>query len=469
MNIVYIRGKNIVYNGNSVNFSALFSREFYNYANSHVKRYMFGTPSDNIIYYYHVLPMLSFYYYFQKNKIDQIIVRKTSKEDYLRIYNAAKLLKIKWDGDRKHLFFHSHRMKNTIVITGTALYLIILEAFVRYKERPKTGNANLCLIRTNVTKGKINLEGNTDYLEETKIGKGSFYQCIPYKKRISAILHAWRNAISTYKGLEKNFRKKKLIFMAVPVQDFLAIRLVHIYFWGELLGIILKDNPNVQSVITGAYLDSYSQIEQRITSENGRKLIVIPHGLEDRILYPRGLAGDLFYSTSSYARDILNSLYHSDKFVYNEQMVASMYRKKDHQKKDKNTTKFVYFTSGTNDEIDIEISSHIAGTLAQHGKTLYLKCKPGYKNDTFRKMKNTKEIVSITDALCGNICMARGSAVLVEALYNGSVSIQILLPEDGIMRNQMIPSLESEKIMHFLKLDDIDRWIEEYLSGGNFK
>ncbi len=459
--IVYINEKTINFNDNKIKFSELFTSEFYHYVNNSTDElYHFGTPADNVIFCYHVLPLLSLYYFLYNNKIEEIIVGSVDEADSYRIVNVAKMLNISCNITEKYGLELLVHFKNYLTIIGTMIYLLIFEAFVKYDEEIVPKGEKLFLIRQTSAKEKIRTKANDFVLEESSIGKGTFYQVHPYRKRATMIFKSFFQSIKMYHRLKNEFRIKKLREMGIPVLTFLSIRLVHINLWGNLIEIILSKYPDIHTVITGAYLDSYSQVEQNVVKKYNCKLIVVPHGLEDEIRYPSGLTGDLFYATSLTAERKLNELYCTNKFIYNRNMLISMYKKEFLNVK----RRFVYFTTGSNDDVDVKITMHIAHLLKLNEEKLYLKFKPKTDLTPFSALDNTAVINSISEAICGNVCISRGSAVLVEALYNNSVSIQIILPEDGVMRAQIIPSLADDKILHFYSLEEFDTWF-----ARNFK
>lgn len=464
--IAYIKGKEIIYNNEIVKFSELYTKDFYSYANDNIsEQYCFGTPADNIIYFYHVLSTLSLYYFFREHKIEEVVVEYAEKDDRHRIANASELMGIKCNLPKNHCKNFISYIQNYFIIFFTAIYFLLLNIFIKYNKYDDTSCKQLIIIRGKATKEKMPIEVGDYVLEEKNIGRGSFYEEFSRITRMEKIILSLIKSIKIYRDAYRNFQTRKLGNMGIPASRFLAFRLVHIGLWGELLDYYLKKHPGIKNVITGAYLDSYSQVEHAVSKMNGRKLIVIPHGMEDRIIYPCGLAGDVFYSTSVVAKNTLNELYHTNKFVYDENLLLKMYRKRSYNK-EKN--QFVYFTTGENNDIDYKIASHLSEVLEKRNRVLFLKFKPGYDVSPFNSMRNTKVIESLSESICDNVCLSRGSAVLVEALYNNSIAVQIVLPEDGIMKAQVVPSLDDKRIIHFYSFEELDSWIEiRFPLGGN--
>jgi len=88
---------------------------------------------------------------------------------------------------------------------------------------------------------------------------------------------------------------------------------------------------------------------------------------------------------------------------------------------------------------------------------LYIKLHPkDDKNNYIGLFKNIEFIEDFGQAINGNICIARKSTILVEALYNQSESIAIVINNKDKQIFDKFISLQDSRIKKIYNLEDIE-------------
>lgn len=167
--------------------------------------------------------------------------------------------------------------------------------------------------------------------------------------------------------------------------------------------------------------------------------------------------GDIFYCTSENAAIELRLLYENDKFIFDKNICIEMFSKS--SKKANNNKKIVYFTEARDVMVDISIIKELIRTVKKLDANyeVFLKLHP---KDTIENYKDfitdVKLIEEFDEAIQGNICIARKSTVLVEALYNQSIAIAVILNQKEQELYNLFPSLNDiqiEKVYSLKKLN----------------
>lgn len=451
---VIIEDDIIIYEDKKISFKTLYTNEFYEYLNSVVTDFNFGTVIDNVIFLYFFCPMLTFVFYFKTNKIEYVEIKRASKSEKQIIASAAFYLDISCNVKKKKLFM-AENLCNRMIIFLTAFYLSIVSLIEKYLPNRNYNGYDVWIIRDDAIRQKVYNRDKTIVLEENGIGRGSLYQNILRKCRWENVIKSYRHANQEYSLVKSILDENRLNGLSILILHYFAKRLTHIFYWGYTLETLIENGIVGNSIISGNFCDAYAEIERRVSEKHDKTLIVLPHGLEDGFAYPNGYTGDVFYAVTEYSCNYLNKLYHTDKFVYDEAVISNMLRKKTVNQ----TKKIVFFTDGTGNRLDIDLVIHISKFLKQYGQKLYIKLHPHEKNIKYRGITNIEYICKIDEALCGNVCISRGSTVLVEAVYNSSVSIQVLIGDNNLACTNIIPSLEDERIIHVPNYKDLDTLI----------
>ncbi len=205
---------------------------------------------------------------------------------------------------------------------------------------------------------------------------------------------------------------------------------------------------------TGNKEDRFALVEKRLCRKYGIRCVCIPHGLEYSYRMPGGLVGDKFYCTSSKAKEYLQKLYKNESidFVFDEDVAVKMFSR--NIKKDKERS-IVFFPESREPEVNLKIMEF----LVKEGFEVLVKLHVKDRIENYASVFNKVQFIeSFDEAISNNICLARKSTVLVEALYNNSVSISVLIDKrDKSYVDLMFPSLLDPKILRAVTFFDLKK------------
>ena len=127
-------------------------------------------------------------------------------------------------------------------------------------------------------------------------------------------------------------------------------------------------------------------------------------------------------------------------------------------KKKSEKPKVVFFTEPREIDVNINILKELLPLMAKNNIRLYMKLHPFDKKSNYDRF-DISYIDSLEEALISNICFARKSTTLLEALYNGSKVAAILTnPKDKAIFNTF-PSLQSKEITKAFTVNELYNWI----------
>jgi len=194
---------------------------------------------------------------------------------------------------------------------------------------------------------------------------------------------------------------------------------------------------------TGNKDDRYSIVETRIGKKYSIEVHCIPHGLEYAYKFPKGLCGDFFYCLTANSQRCLSKLYKSDKFLYNSNLCKLIYKHTSFKNFD--DRKIIFFTEPRNIQVNLEIISLLIKIKGQ----LYIQLHPLDRRCNYDIFKgDITYLSSISNNYVNNICIARKSSILIEALYNNSTAISFSpWNMDRYFVDYMFPSLSDENIL----------------------
>jgi len=238
---------------------------------------------------------------------------------------------------------------------------------------------------------------------------------------------------------------------AVNVIFYYRKRLSHKVSFEYYLDKLLK-NAKPDVFYTGNKEDRFALIEKRLCNEYRLKMICIPHGLEYAFKMPAGLVGNVFYCNSQYAKDYLEKLYRNGKvrFVFDRSIVSEMLSRQVKIQKEK---RIVFFPESREPEKNIAIIQF----LRTQNINFYVKLHIKDSLDHYRPFIDESMLInSFNDAISNSICLARKSTVLLEALYNHSIPIAVLVDDkDRAYFKFMFPALNDESIRKVYSFEEL--------------
>jgi len=339
---------------------------------------------------------------------------------------------------------------------------ILISIYFLITQRYELGITNskfskIAIIRYGPTFSKLNFlkrDGVIFYTDSIKYQhpeiKFSIYSQ-PLSVRLTGVLHITFYAIRDYLYLidmlfrmfdnQKSFNYFMYIFPRIPA------KVSYEYY---LLNIICRLSPT--TLYTGSKEDRYAMVDSRLTFANNTKLICIPHGMEYSIKMPMGLPGDVFYCYSEVSEKYFKKIYTycEDKFVYDSKILSSMLSC---GIKPSKTKRVVFFPQLR----EFNTNIYIMTELNKLDLNYFIKLHPNDSIDKYENLFNDLKIInSYGDAISNNVCLSCASTVLLEAIYNNSDSIALLVNDSNITKfDSYYPALHDASILRAYSFHDL--------------
>ncbi len=241
---------------------------------------------------------------------------------------------------------------------------------------------------------------------------------------------------------------------AIDSLRFYSKRVLHTSFYEEIFNRFCSFFEG-KTCYTGDNLDRFAIIQERVCRKFNCKLICIPHGIEYGFFLPHCFTGDIFYCTSQTAANYLNFFYREEKFVYSPDVCHKMFSvdngNSDH--------KIVYFSEPREPFVNIKIVKSI---LEITKSPILLKLHPADSKDNYEEIQDQIEYCDdFNYAITNSVCVARKSTILVEAKYNKSSAIAVIINENDKMIFDTFPSLQDPFILKVFDLDSLQAEINK--------
>lgn len=243
-----------------------------------------------------------------------------------------------------------------------------------------------------------------------------------------------------------------------------ALRIPHKCLY-EIAMLFLLKNKRFSQVITANKECRFAMLESRLCRGLDIPLICIPHGIEYEIDFPTGLAGDIFYCTSEKAKQVLSKLYAGrNNFVYDQSLQDQIYSKNSNSQ---SFRRIILFTEPRVPEVNLAICRFLLDSDVK----FYVKIHPSENKEFYSSaFKDLKFEDSYDSAICGNVCLARTSSILIEALHNRSLAVSVIINDyDSFVVDNLLPSLRHPDLQRadsLLALGDLLAAIDLEHSGG---
>lgn len=367
----------------------------------------------------------------EKQKKNRKSVKSYEKSYYINdIYNITnELINEEKREFRKLKIFmiHVYFFVNLMI----SIFLIILNISFEYKF---DFNKKIAIARVPRTKQKISgvLKEVQFIQDDIKNFDFTIYRVGSRRDRLTFLVESYVNfCLKDLYEIKVILSEKNLLPFASRTLLACVKRIPHTVVYKYAIENIMI-NYNLTTIYTGQMYDRFALIEGELAKKHKKKLICIPHGIETTEKMPVGYVGDIFYCSSFEMSIKLNDLYATSKFIFDGDITKKMYRvKKSSQDKENSKVKrVVFFTQPRDIESTKKIVRVISRYLETRKQKLYIKIHPSEKSSNYG-IENTEIINGFEEAIVGNICISLSSTVLVESLYNDSISISIILLVKG--------------------------------------
>lgn len=451
-------GNKIVTNGETIDYNELFTIDTLEMINTKAGEFYFDTPFVNELFRDYFLPYICIDHFLEDKSIQFIDATKANAELRGILCDYAMNQGIKYKGKAINLI---DRIKYNFCVLGTSMYLW-LKLLIKKEsaENAIDGNSKtISICRTPAAYKKIIKIYDNNVLREEKPGEGEVYNYLSKKDLFCCLRNGKKQAHKEIKQLRTLLINRNYRNIYYASLQYYRTRIVHTFFYENVVERLIRKG-NYNTFVTGNNLDRFAVLEEEIAKRNKLKLICIPHGIEYGYRFPKCFIGDKFFTTSEYAAEWLNELYNTDKFVYDHTITKKIFQVDCCASSGK---KVVFFSEPREADVSVEIIEKLAIQLKNNGIRLFLKLHPKDNYEMYKDVItrfNIGMIKDLNEAICGNVCVARKSTTLIEALFNESSSYAIIVNEKDKCIFRTFPSLQDSHIYYFEDISDLTKEIK---------
>ena len=312
----------------------------------------------------------------------------------------------------------------------------------------------------NIEKLKLELTYYYDDINLTKKPNKkavSFYKVIGFIEYIKLIIESFMLTHDIFKKLAATSKTMVGDFGAIHAMNFFSTRIGHYILIKQAYNNIFNYHSGVK-FYSGEKESRYGILAMNIAKIHKNYSIAIPHGMSFSYKYPLGLFGQKYYCTTLQESKYLNEIYNETKFIFDKDVVNIIYQASLIENKNK---KIIFFTEPRRAQVNLFIIENLTKILDQ---TLYIKLHPLEDVSFYKDYKNIIFINDFDQAIQSNICISRKSTILIEALYNQSISIALLVnKQDEFDYNNTFPSLLDPEINQCHSFKDLVNNIKKIL------
>lgn len=433
----------------------LFNREFYDYCENHIKEFESNHFWANEVYLFIIQPYLARMLKLKEIRPDAIDISDAAQ--YPFIADAAASCGIPIKGVKKGYVLFSW-IKSIALLIASFGYLFIKMLRIPYHGKMIVKQNNFCIIRTPAAYKKLSLLPDLDIFFEDFKSKTSIYSYFGKLKRMYWVILAGSKSFEVLHLCSKEIMEKVGPASAAYAWGFYGKRMVHTLLYQQMIDAVLRDIGQGKVYYTGNCIDRFAIIEEASAKKCGASMVCIPHGMELGFRLPHCFVGDIFFATSLKAASHLSTLYHTNKFVFDEKIVKTMFQAV--SPSGNYRKRLVFLTQQAEFYVNEKIIGGLVPLLKEQGIQLYLKIHPRDKEGNYKAFAEEIEFIQdIEEAICGNICFSRNSTALIEALYNGSSAAAILINNKDLMIYETYPSLQNENINKCYTIMELFSWI----------
>lgn len=451
--------------GKDVDVAAVYSPQFVEQLNEAADEAAWSSDYINEIFMYFFLRI--------KECTDILMVRECAELNATSVNGknwfvwmaAALKLKVKVPLNIKVAF----QLKNVgfflysfLVVLVTSL-MLPLYVLTRKRKPIQSLKRPFTVIRSPATYNKMSFLGEQVEFFYDDLGKNrpsnnglSLYGVGSVTYRLSSLFRVPFLAIKDYILIARDSKRLLGWQFTGYVLNYYSKRIAHKSIFEYYLELLIKENKN-SLFYTGNKEDRFAVLENRLSDRLNVNLICIPHGIEYSYRVPAGLAGKKFYCSTRYVQMYLRTLYKDkEKFIFDDEIANKMFDKGYHSD---NAKRLVFFPESR----EPEINASILKCLIESGRPVFLKLHILDKVENYTPYLDKITLIdNFDDAITNNICVARKSTVLIEAIYNGSLPVAVLInSKDKAFVDYMLPSLKDQKIRKIDSCEQLSLFLSE--------
>lgn len=440
----------------------LYTEKFYVYSNKMALRYTTDEYIGNEVFYTITQNKLAIEFFLIENEVNHIELNGAAWNIETLIVDIAKDLEIDVIGSNKFKTVASFIMSNVLsycIILATYLFLIIKLGKMPYNKGLVGSESKFTLTRTFAAKKKISFMKDINFKYEDISSGSSIYSYFKRKERLSWLNKCLLESFSELNGYTQYAKNMVGTLSSNKTKLFYSKRVVHTLLYKKMLDnyfFVYKG----KEFFTGNCIDRFAMIEADIGKKHNVKVSCIPHGMEFGYLFPNGYPCDIHYCTTQHSAEVMNELYDTEKFIYDDKIAENMMKIPSPTNNTRNEKRVVFFTEPREIEVNIRILDELVEGLINDNIDMYIKLHPNDEKSNYDRFKG--QIIFMDDfneAIYENVCIARKSTVLVEALHNRSTALSILINEKDKSTLETFPSLNDENILKFYAVSDLIEFI----------
>lgn len=260
------------------------------------------------------------------------------------------------------------------------------------------------------------------------------------------LFHSTKEFILLHKELLKVFGKNSL---ATPL-SFCAERIPH-YFLNKFSIEKIFKRAKFKVIYSGEKESRWGIILEDFCKKYNIHSICVPHGLQYGLHFPHSIFGAEIICFSENEVKSLTSNYKYKLIKYNRDFPQKLFAYNNTEKNKEK--KIVFFTEGR----DYLKDESILNFLLVHFESIHIKLHPNDNINNYQlKSENYIILTDFVQSITNNICIARNSTILFEALYNNSKSFSVLLnAKDLYYSEYMYPTLSDKRITKIFSLQGL--------------
>lgn len=457
MNKLIVVGRKLLFDRKNILVDDLYTPDFYTYSQHFVDDFYNETYAVNEVYDNIYQDYLALKKILNENSFDVIDLRHANQDICFYLADLAHQRGIKITNSYLLLRKTSNIIEYSLTKFVSLGYFLYLMAYIRYTGEKIDSHSQFSVIRAKSSAGKIKRFTNIHKEFEYPFNKHTIYRLFTLRKKWGWVFKAYYRSFYVMKDLKKFYKLRSGKWSILALNNFYKKRIVHAEIYKLMLDEYFSYFQGCE-FYTGNNLCRFSVIEDQLALKHGLRTFNIPHGIEYGFKYPKGFSSEIFYANTQYTANWLNKLYNTDKYVFDVKVTEKMFKL---DISEYHEMRVVYFSEPREVEVNLKIVSQLIPLLKSKGIKLYLKLHPGDVKSNYDSLEAT-QIVDYTEAMVGNICIARKSTCLLEAIYNNSIPIAIITNQKDQTIFDLFPSLNSEKIVKTHDINELYYSILKY-------